>query len=102
MMERERLASKERIAQLEANAHAAARGGGRGVDTEALAEVIGRKVQEVIEGSGDDDDSAALATRPSDVATIANALKETIAPLVTMFIQNAMTKPSGNGSNGSN
>ena len=102
MMERERIASKERIAQLEASAHAVGRGG-RGVDTEALAEVIGRKVQEVIEGSGDDDDSAALTTRSSDVATMVNAFKETIAPLVTMFVQNAMAnKPGGNGSNGSN
>ncbi len=103
MMERERLASKERIAQLEASAHAAVRGGRSNVDTEALAEVIGRKVQEVIEGSGDDEESAALTTRSSDVATMVNAFKETIAPLVTMFVQNAMAnKAGGNGSDGSN
>ena len=58
MLERERLASKERIAQIEATAQATVRGArsAGGLDVEMLGEVIGRKVTEAIAPLIDNDD----------------------------------------------
>ena len=103
MLERERLASKERIAQIEATAQATIRGarGGGGLDVEMLGEVIGRKVTEAIAPlmEGDDDDAststpAAIVSQPSDLATTVNALKETLAPFLAAIASKVMQEPS--------
>ncbi len=97
-IERERLATKERIAMIEANAQVQARGrAASAVDPEALAEAIGRKVQEAIagDGDGDDDGSTALAAGSSDLAKIVDAIKETLAPLLTVIVTKVMNEPAG-------
>jgi len=103
MLERERLATKERIAQIEATAHAQARGarGGPALDPEVLAEAIGRRVQEAITSDDDDDGQDAspattlAAAAPSDLATMVNALKETLAPLLAVLATKLVNDPAG-------
>jgi hypothetical protein len=112
MMERERLAAKERIAQIEATAQIQARGRGGSIDHDALAEAIGRKVQEALAPEDDDEEgSTALAPNPTDFAMMLNAAKETFGPVLAAFATKIMSdattlphpyKPRGGNGNGSN
>jgi hypothetical protein len=95
--ERERLASQERIAQIEANAKVQGRGGHSPFDPEVLAEAIGRRVQEAM--TSDEDDappttSLAVPQPPSDLATMVNALKETLAPLMAVLATKFVSEPT--------
>ena len=89
-LERERLASKERIAQIEAQTRLTPIRGSH-FDPETLAqrigEIVGDKVQEALET--DDDAATALtapAVPPDNTAAIVNALKDTLAPILSLVV----------------
>jgi hypothetical protein len=89
MMERDRLASRERIAQIEATARTAGRAVGAGeLDAELLAqrigEVVGAKLEEVYES--EDDAPPAPASDASHLATIAGFLQN-LGPVLPHLLQ---------------
>jgi hypothetical protein len=95
-IERERLATKERIAMIEANAQVQTRGRGGAMDPEAFAEAIGRKLQEVMPAPADDEEDTApttLAPGPTDYVTTINALRETLAPFLAALATKLTTDP---------
>ena len=93
MMERERLSAKERIAQIEATAHAQARGRG-GFDQQALVEAIKEALAPADEGEEESTPTTTLAAGSSDVAKIVDAVKEMLVPVVTAFVGKIMSDPS--------
>lgn len=98
-LERERLASKERVAQIEAQGRAVAVRGGGSFDAEALAtrfgEVVSEKMQEALEGLEDNGTSAPAAAPADNTAAIVTALRETLVPLLSIVATKlAPTPPS--------
>jgi hypothetical protein len=99
-LERERLASKERIAQIETQARTVPMRGGAHFDPEALAqrigEVVGEKVQEALET--EEDDTSVLvpagAAAPDNTAAIVLALKDTLAPILSLVVAKLAAGPT--------
>jgi hypothetical protein len=94
-LERERLASKERIAQIEAQARAPARG--VRVDVEELAkriEAVGERVDEALERIEDGPTPASGPDPADNTAALVTALKDTLAPIISLVVGKLATGPA--------
>ncbi|MGO9712522.1 MAG: hypothetical protein ACLQBL_26915 [Polyangiaceae bacterium] len=91
-IERERLATKERIAHIEASAQVQARGRG-GIDQQALVEALKEALSPADEGE-ESTPMTGLAAGSSDLAKIVDAVKEMLAPVLTAFVAKVMSDPS--------
>jgi hypothetical protein len=98
-MERERLASQERIAQLEAQARTVPTRGGH-IDPDALAqrigEVVGNKMQQVIEDQFDaaPESEAGPPPPPDNTVAMIAALKDTLAPILSLVVAKLAAGPT--------
>ncbi len=86
-LEREKIAAKERLAVIEANARSHGRGPGMDLDTlvSRIGEVVGAHVSQAVTSLQSEDEDDDDATPPPDpTVTIVAAIKETLGPLVPL------------------